>query len=113
MYYIIYQITNLINSRIYIGYHSTENLEDEYLGSGKIIRKAIKKYGKDNFKKEILHVFPDKETALKKERELVNEDFIQRKDTYNIKYGGLGGWEHTIKDPKRIMAIRKYQKDGR
>lgn len=108
MYYIIYQTTNLINNKRYIGYHSTDNLDDGYLGSGKILKQSIEKNGVDNFKREILYVFPSKHEALQKEKELVNEDFVQREDTYNMKVGGEGGWDHTYNDPE----ISKRRKEG-
>ena len=47
---LIYKITNLITGRIYIG--QTNNRQRSYMGSGKVIKLAIKKYGKENFKKE-------------------------------------------------------------
>ncbi len=49
---IIYKTTNLINNKIYIGQSRKNN--PNYYGSGKLIKGAIRKYGKDNFKKEIL-----------------------------------------------------------
>lgn len=93
-YFTIYKTTNLENGKIYIGYHETLDIFDSYLGSGSILKKAIQKYGKDNFKKEIIYVFPSREEAITKEIELVNEEFIQRKDTYNLKLGGEGGWDY-------------------
>ena len=45
MFFIIYQTTNLINNKIYIGKHQTSDLDDGYLGSGKLLLQAIKKYG--------------------------------------------------------------------
>ena len=56
---IIYKTTNLINSKIYVGQDSKNNYN--YLGSGIIIKKAIKKYGKENFKKEIIEYCNDKQ----------------------------------------------------
>ena len=94
MFYTIYKTTNKINGKWYIGYHSTENLHDSYLGSGKNLKKAVKKYGESSFIKEILYVFPTKEEALQKESELITEDVVNNRMSYNVKLGGEGGWSH-------------------
>jgi len=94
MYYTIYRITNLVNSKLYIGAHKTDNIEDGYMGSGKILGYAKDKYGLENFNKEILHTYDNTKEMYAKEKELVNEEFIARKDTYNIKIGGFGGFDY-------------------
>ena len=48
-YSFIYKTTNLINGKIYIGQHTTDNINDRYLGSGVYFLRAVKKYGKKNF----------------------------------------------------------------
>jgi len=106
-YYTIYQTTNLINNKIYIGLHTTDNINDGYLGSGIFLKKAIKKYGYTNFKKEILYVFDNKKDMITKEKEIVNEDFILRKDTYNMAKGGYG--LSTLSSEKRKIAIEKMK----
>lgn len=87
-YHYLYKITNLINNKIYIGIHSTDKLDDNYMGTGKHILQAVKKYGKENFKKEILEWFDWKCEALNREAEIVNKEFIECNNTYNIKLGG-------------------------
>lgn len=88
--YFIYKITNLINNKIYIGVHGTNDPNDNYMGSSKVLKIAINKHGIKNFKKEILFGYEDEMSAYKKESEIVNEIFINRKDTYNLKLGGFG-----------------------
>lgn len=112
MKYIVYLTTNLkskINgiNRIYIGVHKTENPEvfDNYLACGCYanqpssykypktpIQYAIKKYGPKAFKREILYIYNDKESAYNKERELVNKDFIKQEHVYNACLGGEENW---------------------
>jgi hypothetical protein len=88
MLHTIYKITNFLNGKIYIGKHSCEDINDTYMGSGKLIKSAIDKYGLENFKKEIIHIFETEEAAYKMEKIIVNEDFIKRNDVYNLIIGG-------------------------
>ena len=92
-HYLVYKTTNLVNGKIYIGKHETDNLDDGYIGSGNLLKRAIEKYGHENFKREILFECSSKEEMDAKEAELVNEDFLKRKDVYNIKLGGEGGFD--------------------
>jgi hypothetical protein len=89
MYYTIYKTTNLITNKIYIGQHITNNFDDGYLGSGKNLKHDIKKYGKENFTKEILFIFDNFDDMDNKEKELVTKEFVLREDTYNLIQGGL------------------------
>ena len=92
MFYIIYQTTNLLNGKIYIGVHQTNNVEDQYLGSGKLLLRAVRKYGREHFNKKVLFKYETLTEALDKEKEIVTQEFIKRKDTYNISIGGgVGG----------------------
>lgn len=101
--YIVYQTINIINNKIYIGVHKTKdpNKFDGYIGNGVNInwpssfmnpkypfQMAVKKYGTSNFRRSILYIFDSKEEAFDKEKELVNLDFVNRKDTYNCILGG-------------------------
>lgn len=101
-YHIVYKTTNLKNGMIYIGAHSTDDLNDNYFGSGYRLKLAIKKYGIKFFAREILHTFDNPEEMFKKESELVNEEFIKRLDVYNIVSGGFGGYNNGTKNRKHM-----------
>lgn len=88
MYHYFYKITNLINDKFYYGVHNTDNLEDGYMGSGKLLHNAYKKYGIENFKKEILKYFNTMDEAFQYEQEIVNEEMINNPNCYNVMIGG-------------------------
>jgi GIY-YIG catalytic domain/NUMOD3 motif len=111
MHYYLYEIRNLLNVKIYIGVHKTEDLEDGYMGSGSLLKKAIEKHGIENFKKTILETFSSQDEMLKREREVVNESFLLREDVYNLKLGGEGGfdWINSSNIPK--MKGKKHSEE--
>jgi len=88
---IIYLTKNLVNGKIYIGQHSTNKLEDGYLGSGNVLELAIKKYGRKNFERIILEHCDVAEELSEKERywiKLYNSN--NKQIGYNISGGGEG-----------------------
>ncbi len=87
-HYIVYLIENLLNAKIYVGFHSTDEIEDGYMGSGKLIRRAIEKYGVENFKRTVLFDFDNRHDAETMERRIVDEDFVEDPMTYNMTVGG-------------------------
>ena len=112
MKYTIYKTTNTLNKKIYIGKHQTENVNDDYLGSGIFLERAVKKYGKENFKKEILFIFDNENEMNSKEKELVTEDFIKCSNNYNSAIGGEGGSlfkgkKHTEETKRKLSEISK------
>ena len=72
----MYKTTCKITNRFYVGIHSTTNVDDGYLGSGKRLRYSIRKYGKENHIKEILNFFESRESLLEEEKKIVNTDLI-------------------------------------
>jgi hypothetical protein len=86
---IIYKTTNLINGKYYIGKDHAN--DPNYLGSGGRLQKAIKKYGRKNFKKEIICHCKDLEDLAKTEKEIVTEEICKDSMSYNIALGGHGG----------------------
>jgi group I intron endonuclease len=93
IYYIVYETRNNVNGMTYIGCHATNNLNDGYLGSGKHLVRAIKKYGKENFTRNILHSLDNPQTMFEIETLLVTEEYVTNKNTYNLVVGGFGGFK--------------------
>lgn len=87
--YVVYETTNLINGKFYIGVHKTNGIS--YLGSGILLNKAIKKYGRDNFMNEILYEFDNRHEAYCCEISIVSTDLVKNNNCYNICEGGYGG----------------------
>ncbi len=92
-HYLIYKIQNIINDKYYIGQHKTTNIYDSYMGSGFLIKNAIKKYGPTNFIKIILFDFDNFEDMNNKEKELVplSACYPNNPLSYNLKEGGFSG----------------------
>lgn len=118
MKYIVYETTNLVNNKIYIGVHKTINPDvfDGYIGCGVLCTQpytymhpktkfqyAVKKYGPKNFRRKVLAVFDTLEEASNLERELVNETYLQRDDVYNMILGGV--------DDNFYKIVKCYQYD--
>jgi hypothetical protein len=89
LHYLIYKTTCTINGKYYVGKHKTKNRDDDYLGSGKLLRAAIKKYGRKNFTREIILDCSTEDEMNLAEKILVVPDI---EVNYNLCPGGQGGW---------------------
>lgn len=101
----IYLTTNLINGKIYVGQHAFKSTRCNYKGSGKKILRAFKKYGKENFKKEILEYCDSFEELNEREKYWIKKyNARNRKVGYNITDGGQGtpGLKHSEEAKKKI-----------
>lgn len=111
MYHYFYKITNKINGKYYYGVHNTNNLNDGYFGSGKVLKLAYQKYGIENFEKDILEFFDTEEEAFAHEKEIVNEELIKKDECYNVQIGGkyfntIGKIPVKDKDGKHFWVFR-------
>jgi hypothetical protein len=111
-FYTVYKITNTLNGKYYIGVHKTDDLDDDYMGSGKMIRRAIAKHGRPAFNKEYLAIFDNSEDMFHLEGELVCESTLNDPFCYNLKEGGFGGWT-AINRSEKIAEYRVKAGQGR
>lgn len=88
--YTVYRTTNIQNGKYYIGVHKTDDPYDSYLGSGRAIEEAIRKYGRNSFTKEILLITESKDEAYKREADLTVD--FNTNSNYNMRRGGVGGF---------------------
>lgn len=122
IYWIVYQTTNLINNKIYIGVHKTKNPHefDGYIGNGCYVNQpntymyakthfqaALKKYGVKNFKRITLQIFNNEEEAYAEEARLVDKDFLSRSDVYNMVLGG-----NLPPEVKIYQQVHQYDLNG-
>ena len=107
MQHIVYKTTNLINGRWYIGVHKLSYRPETYYGSGDLILAAIEKHGRSNFSRETLHTYNTPEEAYTKEAELVTDEVVKDRMSYNIRLGGEGGWERHGNTNKIIVKNKE------
>ena len=116
-YHFTYKTTNLINGRYYLGMHSTNRIDDGYLGSGKRLYYELNKYGRDNFKFEILQQFDSREELVQAEINLITEQDLKNPNCLNLKQGGSGGFTDANRKKARQATDKvleeKYGKDFR
>ena len=96
-YHYIYKTTNLLSGRYYVGMHSTDDLNDGYVGSGKRLKASIKKHGIENHQFEILEFVDSREELAAREGQLVTMKEVLSKDCMNLKVGGIGGFPLSAK----------------
>jgi len=90
MKYIVYKTTVIKTGEYYFGYHCTEFLNDEYLGSGVLIQELILMYGREGLRRKVLFIFDFAKMARAKETELIRQNRSDPK-CLNIGKGGEGG----------------------
>lgn len=104
MFYTVYKITCKTTGKYYIGKHQTKDLDDGYYGSGKLIKRAVNKYGKDAFDKKILFVFESEAEMNEAEAKLVDPSDPL---SLNLCPGGYGGFGYINESGKNL-----YGKNG-
>jgi len=103
-YHFIYKTTNTVTGRYYYGMHSTDNLNDGYLGSGRRLRYSINKYSKDCHQREIVEFCSDRSSLKESETKIVTLDEVAKKDCMNLMVGGNGGAQLPEKQRNWIIA---------
>lgn len=94
-YNYVYKITNLVNGKIYVGKHSTNSLEDGYMGSGVVLKQAYQKYGLENFNKEVIDYYTNEVELNQGEIYWIGQfNSTDPNVGYNLTYGGDGGAAH-------------------
>jgi len=107
-----YKTTNMITDEFYYGV--TNGNDPWYYGSGILLKRAIKKYGVENFRREDLKTFETSEEAYQEEARVVTEELVKDEQCYNIKVGGWGGvgQKKTSEHRKKIAeSVKETWKD--
>jgi hypothetical protein len=99
MIYYIYKITNVLNNHYYYGRRAFDGKDPEqdlYFGSGKRLKAAIKKYGKQNFNKKIISIHSTEKELILEEQKIITEDVVKDPACYNLALGGHGGYTYYL-----------------
>lgn len=109
-YNYVYKITNLVNGKIYIGKHSTDDINDGYMGSGVILHQAYKKYGLECFNKEVIDYYNNENELNQGEIYWIAQfNSTDPKIGYNLTYGGEGklGCKHSQESKRKMSEAKK------
>jgi hypothetical protein len=105
-FHYLYKITR-VGGRFYIGIHSTDDLDDGYFGSGQVLWKSVKKYGKDCHTIEIIEYLSSRESLKAREKEIVNENLLAEPLCMNLAIGGGGGCSNKQRDKWDLSKKKK------
>lgn len=106
-HHIIYKTTCIPTGKFYIGMHSTDNLNDGYMGSGKYLGYSLRKYGKEKHICEVMEHLPTREALRAREEELVNAQLLEHVQCMNLQVGGRGDWGWTSPEEKQAARLQK------
>ena len=93
MIHFLYKTTNLLNQEYYFGAHSTQHVDDGYIGSGIRLVRSVQKYRKKNFIREIISYHTTEEQLYLNEKVLI-KDYLGKPECLNLSEGGKGGWTY-------------------
>jgi len=111
MYHIVYKTTCLVSGRYYIGMHSTDDLDDGYLGSGVRLVRSVKKHGRDQHIREVLCSCTSRQEASNKEKELITEEVRSDPMSMNCAAGGMGATDRpaTKEETREKLSVASKQ----
>ena len=115
-HHLVYKTICTSTGNYYIGMHSTDDLNDGYLGSGWRLHRSVKKYGKENFVREIIQDCKDRKTASLLEKELITPEMLADRACLNLRTGGTGqmcGYSPPTETRQKlsIAGTRRWIKD--
>jgi hypothetical protein len=109
-YHFVYKITNTVNEMYYYGKQSTNNVNDDYRGSGYAIKIAHMLYGKDKFHKEVIHLCESSQDAYALEETIVTAEMIDDPLCLNMTTGGRHGTKRAY-TKKYVDIVKQYTDD--
>lgn len=114
IFFFVYETTNIINGKKYRGIHKTKNLNDGYIGSGFAFEKAVQKYGRENFKREILEFCNSYDELIEKEKIYVDDNWVKNRNNYNLKTGGQSAGILSNESKNKISkTLKEKYKSGK
>jgi len=106
----VYKTTNLVTGKSYVGSHCTDNIDDNYIGSGRLFLKSVRKHGKKNFEREILEICIDASAARMKENYYIGEFETLDPSGYNLCPDGGIGFKGASHSEATKEKMSKWQK---